>query len=194
MLWGEGTKRKCCTMGCGSTSAAPPLPRGERGVASCNALRGEPKGIFHALLRRKKNCGFGRQGLAAREGSAFSNRSGSRVSGVPPVGGKESVPLREKFYSADSCTIKIRKNQTYWHRWGFSLVRREKLAPSKRAFTGLSAMMQKRGREGSLEPPPAQICTGPIRAYGSYLELGCISPLTSKRLLGRGCTARGGGR
>jgi hypothetical protein len=25
------------------------------------------------------------------------------------VGGKESVPLREKFDSADSCTIKIRK-------------------------------------------------------------------------------------
>ena len=38
-----------------------------------------------------------------------------------------------------------------------------------------------RGRDASYLAPPAQIRTGPIRAYGSHL--GC---LTAKRLSGRG--------
>ena len=38
-----------------------------------------------------------------------------------------------------------------------------------------------RGRDASYLPPPAQIRTGPIRAYGSHL--GC---LTAKRLSGHG--------
>jgi hypothetical protein len=55
---------------------------------TATALRGEAKRIFLALPRRNKNRRFGRKRLAAREGSALSNRGGSRVSGVPPVGRK----------------------------------------------------------------------------------------------------------
>jgi hypothetical protein len=38
-----------------------------------------------------------------------------------------------------------------------------------------------RGRDGCCQPPPAQIRTCPIRAYGSYLEY-----LTAKRCCGQG--------
>jgi hypothetical protein len=38
-----------------------------------------------------------------------------------------------------------------------------------------------RGRDGCCQPPPAQIRTSPIRAYGSYLEY-----LTAKRCCGHG--------
>ena len=38
-----------------------------------------------------------------------------------------------------------------------------------------------RGRDEDCSPPPAQIRTGPIKAYGSYL--GCV---TAKRTLGQG--------
>jgi hypothetical protein len=38
-----------------------------------------------------------------------------------------------------------------------------------------------RGRDGDCSPPPAQIRTGPIKAYGSYLEC-----LTAKRCCGQG--------
>jgi len=40
---------------------------------------------------------------------------------------------------------------------------------------------QDRGRDGDCSPPPAQIRTCPIKAYGSYLEC-----LTAKRALGQG--------
>src|SRR5215468_1811605 len=45
-----------------------------------------------------------------------------------------------------------------------------------------------RGRDASYLAPPAQIRTGPIRAYGSHL--GC---LTAKRLAGHGWRIRGRG-
>src|SRR5207302_8496974 len=45
-----------------------------------------------------------------------------------------------------------------------------------------------RGRDASYLAPPAQIRTGPIRAYGSHL--GC---LTAKRLSGHGWRIRGFG-
>ena len=38
-----------------------------------------------------------------------------------------------------------------------------------------------RGRDGDCSPPPAQTRTGPIKAYGSYLEC-----LTAKRTCGQG--------
>jgi hypothetical protein len=45
-----------------------------------------------------------------------------------------------------------------------------------------------RGRNGDCSPPPAQIRTGPIKAYGSYLEY-----LTANRALGQGWRMRGTG-
>jgi len=46
-----------------------------------------------------------------------------------------------------------------------------------------------RGRDGDYSPPPAQIRTCPIKAYGSYLEW-----VTRNRWSGHGCSTRGDGR
>src|SRR5476651_2891652 len=59
-------------------------------------------------------------------------------------------------------------------------------ARSKAALTTLKCDF--RGRDASHLAPPAQIRTGPIRAYGSHL--GC---LTAKRLSGHGWRIRGFG-
>jgi hypothetical protein len=64
------------------STAAAPLPRGERGVANGKALRGEPNAFFFALLQRKKNCRFGRKGLGVREGGVLSNWRGSAETGT----------------------------------------------------------------------------------------------------------------
>jgi hypothetical protein len=84
--------RKCCTVGSGGALAAR-LPCGEREVANCNVSLRRTETHFLALLRRKKNRRFERKGLAAHGRSALSDRGGSYVPSVPPVGEKASADL-----------------------------------------------------------------------------------------------------
>src|SRR5436309_15609287 len=63
-----------------------------------------------------------------------------------------------------------------------------RLPDSRRHQLWAIARYHFRGRDASYLAPPAQIRTGPIRAYGSHL--GC---LTAKRLSGHGWRIRGFG-
>jgi hypothetical protein len=52
----------------------------------------------------------------------------------------------------------------------------QRLADAGPVSVAASVLTGVRGRDGCCQPPPAQIRTSPIRAYGSYLEY-----LTAKR-------------
>jgi hypothetical protein len=73
---------------------------------TATALRGEAKRIFLALPRRNKNRRFGGRGLQRARAAPLAIAAEAACQAFRRWAGKESVPLREEFYSADSRTIK----------------------------------------------------------------------------------------
>ena len=69
-------------------AAAAPLPRGERGVASCKPLRGEPKrNVVFALFGETASVVFGGGGLWRARAAPLAGAADAAEKGEPPAGG-----------------------------------------------------------------------------------------------------------
>jgi hypothetical protein len=69
-------------------AAAAPLPRGERGVASCKPLRGEPKrNVVFALFGETASVVLGGSGLWRARAAPLAGAADAAEKGEPPAGG-----------------------------------------------------------------------------------------------------------